>query len=371
MNRSVLILSGFNIRAVIAFCRWAYEHHITFYIVARGTSDPIFLTDFAKNVYLIRENESLLIEDFCSWIHRIRNQHSYDEVLILPSSEFLNRFMLRNHSQIVSSGGVVPLVNKDLYEQISDKYSFGKLCLSAGIPVPEEYQSIPNEFPFVAKPKNYASIQKRQLKPYLIYCEADLINFLQEEIIEDYYFQQYIQGKSLYLFASINKHGESVLFSQENLIQQVKGGSVILARANDFYKKMDAEIYMRLLKSLSFQGLVMLEVRYHEESQKYFMIEANPRLWGPIQFVVDNGIDIFGYLLRDYGFDVNQNIKNIKHAKFYFWSGGIPDNGDVVFHNYSPDQFFIEFNSIIQNNIFLREDTMALFHHELPTPINM
>lgn len=371
MNRTVLILSGFNIRAVVAFCRWAREQYIPFHIVARNKSDPIFLTDFAKNVFLIRENESLLIEDFCSWIFRIRNQHSYDEVLILPSSEFLNRFMLRNHTLIVSSGGIVPLVNKVLYEQISDKYTFGELCLSAGIPVPEEYQSIPNKFPFVAKPKSYASIQERQLKPYLIYSEADLISFLQDEIIEDYYFQQYIQGKSLYLFASINKHGESVLFSQENLIQQVKGGSVILARANDFHKKMCAEIYVRLLKSISFQGLVMLEVRYHEESQKYFMIEANPRLWGPIQFVVDNGIDVFGSLLRDYGFDVNQNMTKVRHSQFYFWSGGIPDSGEVVFHNYSALQFFIEFNSIMRDNLFLREDTIALFHHELSAPINM
>ena len=38
--------------------------------------------------------------------------------------------------------------------------------------------------------------------------------------------------------------------------------------------------YLELLGELDFHGLIMIEVRFQEGMQKYFMIEANPRLMG-------------------------------------------------------------------------------------------
>jgi len=366
MSKGILILSGYNIRAVIAFCRWAREQHVPFHIVARNESDPIFLTSFRDSVFLIREQEKLELEDFCIWISRICEHYSYQEVLVLPSTEFLNRFMIHNQTAIELIGGIVPLVNKELYERISDKYSFGKVCLDFGIPVPEEYHVMPTDFPFVAKPINYASINKRQLKPYLIYNTTNLTDFRQNESEEDYFFQQYIEGESLYLLASIPRDGKPVIFAQENLIQQTNGGSVILARTDDFHKLPIAEQYLDLFAEIDFHGLIMIEVRFHKDTQRHFMIEANPRLWGPIQLVVDNGIDVFGSFLRDYGFKVNYSSSQIKHAPFYFWSGGLIDDAKpFAYHNYSPSRFIDEFNLMMRNNLFLREDTIELFRDEL------
>lgn len=136
MSKGVLILSGYNIRAVIAFCRWARERHVPFHLVASSASDPIFLTTFHDSIYLIREHENLEPEDLCSWIYRVREQYSYQKVLILPSTELLNRVMICNKTAIELVGGIVPLVNKEMYERISDKYSFGKICSKFGISVP-------------------------------------------------------------------------------------------------------------------------------------------------------------------------------------------------------------------------------------------
>ena len=366
MSKGVLILSGYNIRAVVAFCRWAREQHVPFHLVARNELDQIFLTTYRDSVFLIRENEHLELEDFCGWISRIRELYSYQKVLILPSTEFLNRFMINNQIAIELIGGIVPLVNKELYERISDKYNFGKACLNFGISVPEEYQVMPTDFPFVAKPRNYASINKRQLKPYLIYNTTSVYEFRQNESEKDYFFQQYIEGDSLYLLASIPKNGEPILFAQKNLIQQANGCSVILARTDDFHKLPMAVQYLQLLVEIEFHGLIMIEVRFHKGKQSYFMIEANPRLWGPIQLVVDNGIDIFGSFLRDYGFEVNYSPSQIENAPFYFWSGGLTDSAKpYAYHNYSPERFIDEFNSIMRNNLFLREDTFELFRDEL------
>lgn len=367
MRKGVLILSGYNVRAVVAFCRWAKCQRVPFHLIARNEADPIFLTAFSNSVILTREKELLELEDFCGWITRIRNQHAYQEVLVLPSTEFLNRFMLSNRTAIEMVGGVVPLIDKQLYERISDKYSFGKACSDFGISVPEEYPEPPVNIPFVAKPRSYAAIGKRQLKPYLIYGAADLASFRQHEAAGDYYFQQYIRGKSIYLLACIPTNGKPVLFAQENLMQQANGGSVILARTDNFHRQQSAAQYLELLAGMRFYGLIMIEVRFHEDTQQHFMIEANPRLWGPIQLAVDNGIDFFGTLLRDHGFEVDDfsNQIQIEQGRFYFWSGGLSDGRKPAYHNYSPDQFIDEFSAITGNDLFLREDTMALFRHEL------
>lgn len=365
MQNGILIFSGYNIRAVVAFCRWARKKNVPFHLVARSKSDPIFLTNYRDDVVLTRENESLNIEDFSRWIKFICKKYSYQKTLILPSSEFLNRFMLSNLNAIELVGGIVPLVSKELYEQISDKYSFGKLCLNYGIPVPDELEYTPETFPFVAKPRNYASIQKRQLKPYLIFTPKDLACFKQNEVESEYYFQDYIDGRSLYLLAHISKQEVSVFFSQENLMQQPNGGSIILARRSDLHKQLDIAVYVEMLNSINFHGVIMLELRLDKESNIYYMIEANPRLWGPLQLIVDNDVDILGSFLRDYGFDVSALYNSDSDGEFYFWSGGLSDQDGVVYHNFNPEKFVDKFSSIISNDIFIREDTFDLFRQEL------
>lgn len=364
MNKGVLILSGYNIRAVVAFCRWASSLKIPFHLVARNKSDPIFLTKYSKSVSLVREHEQLQLEDLCGWISHTCEHYSYSNVLVLPSTEFLNRFMVNNKNAIELAGGIVPLVVKELYEYISDKYTFGKLCLDFGISIPEEYQVLPAVFPFVAKPRNYASIEKRQLKPYLIYGVNDLSKFRQNENEIDYFFQEYIDGESHYLLAYIPRNGKPILFSQENLIQQPNGGSIILARRDDIHKSGAAGQYFKLLAKLNFHGLIMIEIRLQKEQSEYFMIEANPRLWGPMQFVVDNGIDIFGAFLRDYGFSVPSIQTKNTHNQFYFWSGGLAEIEHPTFHNYSPDRFSSEISVINNHDLFFRKDTIELFTYE-------
>ena len=364
MSKGILVLSGYNTRAVIAFCRWARPRRVPFHIIARNETDPIFLTAFRDSVFLTRKREDLELDDFRGWISRIREQCSYREVLVLPSTEFLNRFMLHHRAAIESAGGIVPLVAEELYERISDKYSFAQTCAESGVPVPEEYQAIPDCFPFVAKPKSYASILNRQLKPYLILNRTALTDFRRSETADNYFFQRYIEGKSLYLLASIPRTEAPVLFAQENLIQQANGGSVILARPDNFHEQKPALDYLALLAQLGFHGLIMIEVRLDRGTQRHFMIEANPRLWGPIQLIVDSGVDFFGAYLRDYRFDIGSSPHRRQCRPFYFWSGGLIGGTEPAYHNYSPNQFVREFNLISRHDLFLREDTLDLFRYE-------
>ena len=367
MAQGVLILSGYNIRAVVAFCRWATARGVPFHLVARDPSDPIFLTDYAAQVLLTRDSPKLDLAQVLYWAGLLRTRHGYARVLLLPSTEFLNRFMLAHRAALEQAGCMVPLVDQALYCQLSDKYSFGRLCGEAGIAVPAEYNILPDHFPFVAKPRSYAGIGTRQLKPHLVYGPAERERFLSQEDSADFYYQQYVEGRSLYLLACLPRAGAPALFSQENLVQQPEGGSVILARADDFHLHADALPYLALLAQAGFHGLIMIEVRRAADGTCY-MIEANPRLWGPMQLVVDHPTGIFDAFLADYGFATAVPEPTVATAgtaavPCYYWSGGL-QAGPPSYHNFSAAALAAQQAAIAAYDIFQRHDSMPLYRHE-------
>ncbi len=364
-KQAVIVISGFNIRAVIAFCRWATAHDINYHIVAKSDRDPIFLTIYKERVEIIRDSPSLKPEDFRSWIEALRNKYGYHRILVLPTSEFFNRFLLKHRTAIEDSDCVIPLVDSQLYSDISDKYKFAKLCESYGLDVPKEFSVIPEYFPFVAKPRTYSCSQGRQLTPYLIHDMDDLSGFLRKEVAGAYFYQQYIYGRSYYLLAYIAQKGTDVIFSQENLMQQAGGRSIILATTTDLHRTPVAQSYMDMLHNLNFSGLIMVELRRDESSDRYYMIESNPRLWGPMQFLIDNNIDVFGVMLRDYEFAITKPDPTHFLGSHYFWSGGIEQKSQpITYHNYSDEQFVKDLSVIRPQDIFLRGDTIDLFHQE-------
>ena len=367
MNQAVLVISGYNIRAIVAFCRWATAHDIKFHIIAKSKEDPIFLTDYKDCVCLIRDSPKLLHEQFRTWVDSLCLKYGYQRIIILPSTEYLNRFLLENRNLIESDNCIIPLVDERLYKNISDKYSFAQLCNAYGLDIPAEFNHIPEQLPFVAKPRSNYSAEGKQLILHLIHNSQDLENFCSNYEINEYFLQQFVSGRSFYLFAYIGKGGlnNNILFSQENLMQQAQGGSIILAKHSKFHHDEIAKHYVTMLRDQNFFGLIMIEVRLDESNGHYYMIEANPRLWGPLQFCIDNNVDLFGAMLGDYGFEISQKLSSCNPTTHYFWSGGLTQQSQpIAYHSYTSDDFVKDFKWLRTQDIFLRKDTLSLFLKE-------
>lgn len=370
---AILCLSGYNPRAVVTLCRDAAARGWPLYLAARGAKDPIFRTTHAERVLVTRDTEALTLEALLGWITTLRQQHGHQRVMIAPSCEFLNRFMLRERAALEAAGAIVPLVDEALYARISDKHSFGAMCQAHGLAVPEELPEPPANYPYVAKPLRYAGADGRQLKPHLILGPAERARFEREERAADFYFQVFAPGRSLYLLAHLGRDGRTLVSSQENLLQQKDGGSIILARRSGFHHSAEAERYLAMLRQEGFHGLIMIELRQNLDSGRCVMIEANPRMWGPMQFALDNGLDLFGGLWRD-AFGSEPAPRPAAPAPgggaYYFWSGGlVPASQPYAFHQYDAARLLDEHAAIAACDLFDREDTRALHHHELsPTP---
>ncbi len=361
-----MCLAGHNHRAVVALARWAVATGVHLHLVGGGRDDAIALTDHGRLVFVQRESAALDLREVCAWIGELRQRHGYDRVVIAPSTEFFNRFLLRHRPEIEAAGGVVPLVDEALYARLSDKQAFAELCAARGIAVPAVFDRLPGGIPFVAKPKRYLGAAGRQLKPCLVLTPEDREAFASTESGDDYFFQELVEGESLYLLAHLARDGRQTLSAQENLMQQRGGGSIVLARAHDFHLEADAQPYLRLLRDAGFHGLVMIEVRRCTRTGRAVMIEANPRMWGPQQLMLDRGVDPFAPLFADHGIATPRSWRSDEPGRFYFWSGGLaPRHGACTFHRYTAERFVADYAAIAAADLFARADSHRLQRQEL------
>ena len=123
-DQAIILFSGYNDRAIITLCRWAELNGVNYHIIAKNQSDAIFFTEYKHKVIFTRHCKELIVEQITHYCSIILNNYSYKRVVILPSTEFLNRFLLKHRTAIESEYCIIPLVNKDLYCTISDKSSF-------------------------------------------------------------------------------------------------------------------------------------------------------------------------------------------------------------------------------------------------------
>ena len=368
--KPVLIFSGANDRAVIAFCRYAKSVSIPFVIVANGEDDLVFLSDYKNEVIATRSKNILNWDIFIQNVTIAKNKFSCEELFVLPTTEYINRFLLENKVKIQEQNVTFGLCDEPLYARISDKYDFGNLCEKYNILTPKEYSIKPDFFPYVIKPKAYFNdAHDVNLKPALIYNQEQEHYFLNQFDSNNFYFQEYVGGKSIYLLFHFAKNNSYTVYSQENFMQQHDGGSMILAKSSNYHLENDlVQPYVNLFQKENFHGLVMIEVKFYEG--KYYMIEANPRFWGPSQLILDAKMTLFDDFCLDNELIQEQTTKSEDYINqsIYFWSGGLiqtqKNKSNLMFYNYDKELFLKEYSSCISNEMYFRKDTIQTYIKE-------
>jgi len=362
-RKALIIFSGYNSRAVIALCRLFYKNDLPFFIVAASDEDSIMHTNYKEKVQWVRKNVSLEVNELINSVSYIIKKFDLLEVTIVPSTEALNHFLLL-HREILEKNNIhVPLVNQQLYGQITNKYSFGQLCKQKGISVPCELKITEiDSFPVVAKPIKY-SLDKDSISPVIIGSESQFNIFKESDRKDEYYFQEYIEGDSYYLFYSFDKKGGCETFSQQNLIQQGNGKSIVLAVASMIHLEKIGESFANLFKDLEYFGVVMVEIKRFKGTD--YMIEANPRFWGPLQLIVDCNIPIIEHWVRMNGFEVPANVKE-KKFESYLWLAGLTRSlrKDQIMYHVS-ELILDDLPYYLNKDIYLREDSYKYFIEEM------
>lgn len=369
-NKAVIVFSGFNQRAVIGFLRVLKSNKVSYAIIAVSDMDPIFLTGYKNRIMAVRKSIPLVLDDILECLSELMVKVKAEEYIIAPSSEALNRFLLQNQLSLERINCFIPLVNKKLYELISDKESFGMLCHKNGILTPCEFNENDSiTLPIVAKPKKYfSSVTNETLSPVIIQNSLEFEVFKKKFLPDDYYYQEYVIGLSYYLLYYFHRNGKVFKFSQENYIQQPGGKSIVAAISSTFHLASESEKYEKLFRSLNYFGLVMVEVK--QVGEDCYMIEANPRFWGPSQLFIDASMNFFEAFLHDFGIleAPPRFIEPVKKFK-YFWFGGIMESFKkkmaLTYYKSDEDKLIKELPVWLQSDIYRRKDTFTIFKNEI------
>ena len=364
-NKALLIYSGYNERAVISFIRFIDNFSINYGIVASSPADSIFSTLYAEKVFFTRNSKDLNIYEFKDIIRTAYSKLDVNSVVIAPSTEGLNRWLIENRANIEDFGNVeIPLVSKDIYTLLSDKFSFSQLVRSRGLTVPREISIAEASENFVAKPRQYVSSRGKSDTPILINSESDKEKFLKIFNPEDFYYQEYVVGPSYYLLYYCANNGDIFSYSQENLVQQSGGKSILCAVGSTIHNDSVSTDYISLLKEVGYRGFIMIELK--EQGGKYYMIEANPRFWGPFELVRKNSPDLFLAFLHDHGFDIQFDSYEMEIGAKYFWYGGYMDeilkNNPLTFYNYTESELHSAIEDWLLHDVYNRDDTKLIFN---------
>lgn len=323
-DKWVVIFSGYNQRAVVAFLRTLACNHIQNYsIIAASKNDTILKTSYSDKVDYIRQNRQLDLNEVINAVELIKEKYLVKELLIAPSTEGLNRFLLEYDKVLFRRGCIIPFPDKKIYELISDKEKFWNLCYKEDIMVPPaiELDGV-SDLPFVAKPKKYTASDGKVYSPVLVRNQTEYNKFVKEYTnFNEFDYQRYIWGESYYLLFYFTRQQQIYKFSQKNLVQQPNGKSILMAECAAIHQENISCQYENLFLKLGYFGFVMVELRKHDN--KYYMIEANPRFWGPSQLFCDAGYNFFEFFLYEYGFLKQRPQTKVKYTAKYFWSGGV------------------------------------------------
>ena len=275
------------------------------------------------------------------------------------------------HRDLLEKDGLckIPLVDKDTYELISNKESFALLCQKFDITIPDSYpfdKNIP--LPFVAKPKKEFNDENKRTYPYLIFSQKDISAFLEHENKKDYYYQEYVEGESIYLLFYFFRDKSYRLMVQQNGGQQPNGKSIFFAWSSLPNETMEVEKFVNLFRSVDYQGLVMVELKGEKEN-RYCMIEANPRAWGPIQLTSDSHFNLIMCYIEEYvGKKMDEKYFKLKTGRPYFWFNGYIDaifnKTPITWFKSGKTEFWKKMLLLPFNEVYFRRGTFKVFFAE-------
>lgn len=354
-----LLFSGYNPRAVLAFVRKMSQLNIQdYHIIAASASDEILETSYIDHVSYIRKNKPLDLDELLSCIDTLI--HPDQTGLIIPSTEALNRFVLKHRSRFESHRCIIPLVTEELYCKISDKKPFWELCRSSDFDVPARISPPPCfSTPFVLKPASY-HLGNTIYPPVPVLNEDDFQANQHLFAIDGMEAYEYIEDNSFYLMMYLTRDGMADVFFQKNLAQQPGGKSMVAAKAWGPVPEGLDQRYIDFLRGLGFYGFIMIELRLQQN--KYYMIEANPRMWGPSQLLVDAGSTIFESFLKEYRVINNYEVSELNMEARYYWEDGFSDfETGLCFLNNGKEELSLEQDAFRSYDLYNRNDTHRLF----------
>lgn len=224
-------------------------------------------------------------------------------------------YALNNVRKEIEALCILASAGADQFDTISNKFDLFQRAMQMGVSIPETlFVQNKNDlktkidkirgFPVVVKPGR-SKIRKggAYISDSVRYAESreGLIRLYDSMEALDYpsMIQEKIQGPGTGLFTLFDEDKHLALFSHQRIREKPPSGGVsVVCRSVPIDPEM-AEASRRLLASVKWRGVAMVEFKRDLTDGQAKLMEINGRFWGSLQLAIASGVD-FPLLLLDY-----------------------------------------------------------------------
>ncbi|MDE6272356.1 MAG: ATP-grasp domain-containing protein [Muribaculaceae bacterium] len=184
----------------------------------------------------------------------------------------------------------VPVIEPGLAEIMFDKVEAAKVFKEADLAIPRTYSVLNAEMPAIAKPRHGSA--SRGIK---VFNTIEALMHL--ENLQDYLVQEYIaNNREFTVDCYISQEGE-ILVTVPRLRMEIMGGEV--TRTQTLRSERLIAMSRKVLEKFNFRGPVTLQFLEDLDSERFMLMEINPRLGGGVLCSIFAGAPITDYLIRE------------------------------------------------------------------------
>ncbi len=225
----------------------------------------------------------------------------YRELCLLPTKESLEIALNKEKMVILNSLKDVNYPECKLFSDLDDLrlYSRDKNCV-----VKSSNESLAKFDPIYVKFNSESEFEK--IEKYL----SGGVKLLMQERVSGV-------GRGFFCIA---KEGKIINYYMHQRIREIPitGGSSTAAKSVFCEKMFDTS--KQIIEYLNWSGPLMIEYKYDETKQKYYLIELNPKFWGSLDLSYALGFNFGKTLIDAYSGNVSEQLeKKYEVEKKFFW----------------------------------------------------
>lgn len=108
--------------------------------------------------------------------------------------------------------------------------------------------------------------------------------------------QEHVEGVGVGVFF-LRWEGEIILYFMHQRLHEVPYTGGVSSYRKSFWHEKIYQDALNKLNALQYNGVIMFEYRWHEESDKFYLMEVNSRFWGSLHLALFAGVDFPKVLL--------------------------------------------------------------------------
>jgi predicted ATP-grasp superfamily ATP-dependent carboligase len=250
-------------------------------------------------------SEKIFIQDVTNAIQK------FQASVYIPTGEEVFA-VSRNIEQFKNLNVKIPVSDINTLEKLNNKVYSYEIAKSAEVPVSDTIvpQSSEEIIDFIKQSGKRAVIKKgwsRSAQGVFFLSGNENVKDIKKIILDNkfdfgkFIIQSYVSGETYGVSLLMNQGEPRAIFTHKRLRERIKSGGPSTLRVSTKNQLLE-EYAVRLLSSVKFHGVAMIEFKYDEKTKQGWFIEVNPRFWGSVGLAINSGVN-FPYLLYKMAID--------------------------------------------------------------------